>query len=78
MVLDGKSVQEYPVNAGLPQGSTLCPTLFLIHINDLPDNVIYNGLFQKKIQTEGVGDIEFPRVNKEILCGNFRCYLKKT
>ena len=32
MILDGKSSQEYSVNAGVPQSSILGPTLFLLSL----------------------------------------------
>ena len=40
MVLDGNSLQEFLVNAAVPQCSNFGSTLFLLYINDLLDDVI--------------------------------------
>ena len=45
VVLDGKSSQEYPVNAGVVQRSILGHTLFLLYINDIPDVICDNSIY---------------------------------
>ena len=66
MVLDGTSLQEYPVHAGVPQGHILGPALFLLYINDLPDDVVRN----IAIYAEDTTHYSTLTMIRHLICGN--------
>ena len=64
LVQDRKSSQEYPVNAGVFKGTIFGPTLSLLFINDLYDDVICILLSMLMILLSTLNVIRY------LICGN--------
>ena len=64
MVLDGKYSQEYPVNAGVPQGAILGLALFLLYITDPPDDICNIASYADDTL------LSTPSVIRHLICGS--------
>ena len=64
VVLDGKTSQEYPVNARIPLECILGPALFPLYINDLPEGIICNTVICVDDTTL------YSNVIMHLICGN--------
>ena len=70
MVLDGQALDPVPVLSGVPQRSVLGPVLFLIFINDFPENIRSSVLFDDDFVL--YRNIKSPK-NSQFLQGDLTC-----
>ena len=85
MFLDGESLQEFPVNAGVFQDSILGPTLFLLCTNHFPNDIICNiaiyaddtTLYSKCGQASEIWSMLLCGLEQELACW-FQCWKNST